>query len=125
MKCKDCKYFNQFDECCSGEENACSRFKANNELESRIDRDKLFTVYRVEESDPFYGNPDYTYFFYEGEAEDYYEELCDSQGGRSSYDDDEGGMDYSMEELELTYDEMVEVFGEEEVLDMLLEGEEG
>lgn len=62
--------------------------------------DKDVQIWEVEESNPFGGSSSYSWFFSEDEAQDYYDELCNNQGGRSSYDDDEGGMDYSINEFE-------------------------
>jgi hypothetical protein len=68
---------------------------------------KNILIYEVEESNPFGGRSSSTWFFDEDEAEDYYDELCDSQGGRSSYDDDEGGMDYSMDTIERPFKDIL------------------
>ena len=45
--------------------------------------------------------------FSEEEANDYYDELCGNQGGRSYYDDDEGGMDYSISEFEQPFKDVL------------------
>lgn len=48
-------------------------------------KDQEFTVYSVYESNPYYsGHGSETWYLDEDEAESYYEECCDRQGGRSS-----------------------------------------
>jgi hypothetical protein len=61
---------------------------------------KSVEIWNVVESNPFSDRSSSNWFFSEDEANDYYNELCGNQGGRSSYDDDEGGMDYSIDEIE-------------------------
>ena len=69
--------------------------------------DKSVEIWDVVESNPF-GDSSYSnWFFSEDEANDYYDELCGRQGGRSSYDDDEGGMDYSIDELERPFKDVL------------------
>ncbi len=69
--------------------------------------DEEITIYTVTKDNPFGGSTEYYYFFYEGEAQDYYDELCSYQGGRSSFDDDDGGMDYGMGEETMTLKEFI------------------
>lgn len=69
--------------------------------------DKPIEIWDVVESNPFGGTPSSNWFFSEYEANDYYDELCSHQGGRSSYDDDEGGMDYSIDELERPFKDVL------------------
>lgn len=69
--------------------------------------DKPVEIWDVVESNPFGGTPSNNWFFSEEEANDYYDELCGNQGGRSSYDDDEGGMDYSIDEFEQPFKDVL------------------
>ena len=69
--------------------------------------DKPVDIWDVVEDNPFGGTPSHNWFFSEDEANDYYDELCSHQGGRSSYDDDEGGMDYSIDELEQPFKDVL------------------
>lgn len=69
--------------------------------------DKPVEIWDVVESNPFGGTPSSNWFFSEDEANDYYDELCGNQGGRSSYDDDEGGMDYSIDEFEQPFKDVL------------------
>lgn len=69
--------------------------------------DKPVEIWDVVEDNPFGGTPSHNWFFSEDEANDYYDELCSRQGGRSSYDDDEGGMDYSIDELEQPFKDVL------------------
>lgn len=50
----------------------------------------------VTESNPFYDDEDIQYYLYEHEAQEQFDEFTASQMGRHSYDDDFGGMDYSV-----------------------------
>ena len=68
--------------------------------------DKPVEIWDVVESNPFGGTPSSNWFFSEEEANDYYDELCGNQGGRSSYDD-EGGMDYSIDEFEQPFKDVL------------------
>lgn len=68
---------------------------------------KEITIYNSYEENPFYSNRYDNYFFYEEEAQDHYDENCSRQGGRSSYDDDEGGMDYGIDEYTITLKEFI------------------
>lgn len=69
--------------------------------------DKPVEIWDVVESNPFNDHSSNNWFFSEEEANDYYDELCGNQGGRSSYDDDEGGMDYSIDELEQPFKDVL------------------
>lgn len=69
--------------------------------------DKPVEIWDVVESNPFSDHSSSNWFFSEEEANDYYDELCGNQGGRSSYDDDEGGMDYSINELERPFKDVL------------------
>lgn len=69
--------------------------------------DKPVEIWEVVESNPFSDSSSSSWFFSEEEANDYYDELCGNQGGRSSYDDDEGGMDYSINELERPFKDVL------------------
>lgn len=69
--------------------------------------DKPVEIWDVVESNPFSDHSSSNWFFSEEEANDYYDELCGNQGGRSSYDDDEGGMDYSIDELEQPFKDVL------------------
>ena len=69
--------------------------------------DKPVEIWDVVESNPFSDHSSSNWFFSEEEANDYYDELCGNQGGRSSYDDDEGGMDYSIDELERPFKDVL------------------
>lgn len=69
--------------------------------------DKPVEIWDVVESNPFSDHSSSNWFFSEKEANDYYDELCGNQGGRSSYDDDEGGMDYSIDELEQPFKDVL------------------
>lgn len=69
--------------------------------------DKPVEIWAVVESNPFNDHSSSNWFFSEEEANDYYDELCGNQGGRSSYDDDEGGMDYSIDGLEQPFKDVL------------------
>lgn len=69
--------------------------------------DKPVEIWDVVEDNPFGGTPSHNWFFSEDEANGYYDELCSHQGGRSSYDDDEGGMDYSIDEFEQPFKDVL------------------
>ena len=69
--------------------------------------DKPVDIWDVVEDNPFGGTPSHNWFFSEDEANDYYDELCSHQGGRSSFDDDEGGMDYSIDEFEQPFKDVL------------------
>lgn len=69
--------------------------------------DKPVEIWDVVESNPFSDHSSSNWFFSEEEANDYYDELCGNQGGRSSYDDDEGGMDYSIDKLEQPFKDVL------------------
>ena len=69
--------------------------------------DKPVDIWDVVEDNPFGGTPSHNWFFSEDEANDYYDELCSHQGGRSSFDDDEGGMDYSVDEFEQPFKDVL------------------
>lgn len=69
--------------------------------------DKEITIYNSYESNPFYDSTYDNYFFYEGDAQENYDENCGRQGGRGSYDDDEGGMDYGIDEYTITLKEFI------------------
>lgn len=59
-------------------------------------------VYDVIESNPYYDGCSHSYFAHYDEAEEAYNDLVDSQDGRSSFDDDEGGMDYSLDSKKIS-----------------------
>lgn len=71
---------------------------------------KDVTFWDVTEDNPFGGRTHHNIFYSEYEADEYYDELCDSQGGRSSYDDDEGGMDYAIDAIEKPFKDMLPEF---------------
>ena len=51
---------------------------------------------------PYYNNDSHSYFVYEEDADDAFDDLVEEQDGRSSFNDDDGGMDYSVDTLEVS-----------------------
>lgn len=82
-------------------------------------KDDDIVYWGVKTSNPYYSSrfDSEDYFLFEDEADDQYDEYCTNQGGRSSFNDDDGGLDYSVEEYYSPLHEMFYLFG---VVDWLI-----
>lgn len=69
---------------------------------------KPVEIWEVVKSNPYFSDSSSSFWFFsEEEANDYYDELRGNQGGRSYFDDDEGGMDYSIGEFEQPFKDVL------------------
>lgn len=82
-------------------------------------KDDDIVYWRVEAANPYYSSrfDNVDYFLFEDEADDQYDEYCDNQGGRSSFNDDDGGMDYSKEEYCYPLHKIFDLFDIDDWLD--------
>ena len=86
-------------------------------------KDDDIVYWGVETSNPYYSSrfDNVDYFLFKDEADDQYDEYCANQGGRSSFNDDDGGLDYSEDEYCSPLHEIFYLFSISDWLDFFSE----